>query len=90
VVLVDEGQPASTRVVACQPEEEDVIEYRDDRLTFATILRAVPPEMLASLATKRRRLIGKKADGRSAKEPTVDFNRHKVILFEPVSGERNP
>jgi hypothetical protein len=38
---------------AIEPEEEDVIEYRDDRLAFAAILRAVPPEMLASLATKR-------------------------------------
>jgi hypothetical protein len=38
---------------AVEPEEEDVIEYRDDRLTFAAILRAVPPEMLASLTTKR-------------------------------------
>ena len=38
---------------AVEPEEEDVIEYRDDRLAFAAILRVVPPEMLASLATKR-------------------------------------
>jgi hypothetical protein len=30
-----------------------VIEYRDDRLAFTAILRALPPEMLASLATKR-------------------------------------
>jgi hypothetical protein len=38
---------------AIEPEEEDEIEYRDDRLWLAAILRAVPPEMLASLATKR-------------------------------------
>jgi hypothetical protein len=38
---------------AVEPEEEDVIKYRDDRLTFTAILCAVPPEMLASLATKR-------------------------------------
>jgi hypothetical protein len=38
---------------AIEPEEEDVIEYRKDRLALATILRIVPPEMLASLATKR-------------------------------------
>jgi hypothetical protein len=38
---------------AVEPEEEDAIEYRDDRLAFAAILQAVPPEMLASLATKR-------------------------------------
>jgi hypothetical protein len=37
---------------AIEPEEEDEIEYRDDRLWLAAILRAVPPEMLASLATK--------------------------------------
>jgi hypothetical protein len=38
---------------AIKPEEEDVIEYREDRLAIAAILRAVPPEMLASLTTKR-------------------------------------
>jgi hypothetical protein len=38
---------------AVEPEEEDVIEYHDDRLAFAVILRAVQPEMLSSLATKR-------------------------------------
>jgi hypothetical protein len=38
---------------AVESEEEDMIEYRDDRLAFAAILRAVPPEMLASLGTKR-------------------------------------
>jgi hypothetical protein len=38
---------------AVETEEEDVIEYLDDRLAFAAILRAVPLEMLASLATKR-------------------------------------
>jgi hypothetical protein len=38
---------------AIEPEEEDAIEYRDDRLAFSAILRAVPPEMLASLATKQ-------------------------------------
>jgi hypothetical protein len=37
---------------AVKPEEENVIEYRDDRLGFTAILRAVPPETLASLATK--------------------------------------
>uniref|UniRef100_A0A0D9XSC3 DUF4219 domain-containing protein n=1 Tax=Leersia perrieri TaxID=77586 RepID=A0A0D9XSC3_9ORYZ len=31
----------------------DVIEYREDRLALAAILRAVPSEMIASLATKR-------------------------------------
>jgi hypothetical protein len=36
-----------------EPEEEDVIEYREDRFALAAILRVVPPEMLASLATKR-------------------------------------
>jgi hypothetical protein len=29
-----------------------MVEYRDDRLAVAAILRAVPPEMLASLLTK--------------------------------------
>jgi hypothetical protein len=38
---------------AVEPEEEDVVEYHDDRLTFTMILRAVLPEMLASLVTKR-------------------------------------
>jgi hypothetical protein len=38
---------------AVELEEEVVIEYRDDRLAFTVILHAVPPEMLASLATKR-------------------------------------
>jgi hypothetical protein len=33
-------------------EEEEEVEYREDRLAFATILWAVPPKMLASLSTK--------------------------------------
>jgi hypothetical protein len=37
---------------AIDPEEEDVIKYCDDRLAFAAKLHEVPPEMLASLATK--------------------------------------
>jgi hypothetical protein len=36
-----------------EPEEEDMIEYRDDRLAFVAILHVVPPEMLVSLASKR-------------------------------------
>ena len=37
-----------------EPEEGETIEYREDRrLAFAAILRFVPPEMLASLSTKR-------------------------------------
>jgi hypothetical protein len=36
-----------------EPEEEDMIEYRDDRLAFAAILHVVPPEMLVSLTSKR-------------------------------------
>jgi hypothetical protein len=32
--------------------EKDVIEYHEDHLAFADILRVVPPEMLASLTTK--------------------------------------
>jgi hypothetical protein len=35
-----------------EPEEEEEVEYREDRLAFTAILRAVPPEMLASLSTK--------------------------------------
>jgi hypothetical protein len=38
---------------AIEPEEEDIIEYQDDRLSFAAILREVLPEMLSSLTTKR-------------------------------------
>jgi hypothetical protein len=38
---------------ALELEEEEEVEYREDRLAFAAILRAVPPEMLASLSTKR-------------------------------------
>ena len=37
---------------AIEPEEGEVIEYREDRLAFAAILRVVPQEMLASLSTK--------------------------------------
>jgi hypothetical protein len=36
-----------------EPEEEDIIEYWEDRLALAAILRVLPPEMLTSLATKR-------------------------------------
>jgi hypothetical protein len=35
-----------------ESEKEDVIEYHEDHLAFADILRVVPLEMLASLATK--------------------------------------
>jgi hypothetical protein len=38
---------------AVEPEEEEEVQYRDDCLAFAAILRSVPPEMLASLSTKR-------------------------------------
>lgn len=38
---------------AIEPEEDDVIEYRDDRLAMAAILRSVPPEMLSTLRGKR-------------------------------------
>ncbi|XP_062179504.1 uncharacterized protein LOC133884164 [Phragmites australis] len=38
---------------AVEPEEGEVVEYREDRLALAAILRAVPPEMLGSLARKR-------------------------------------
>ena len=37
---------------AVEPEEGEVVEYREDRLALAAILRAVPPEMLGSLARK--------------------------------------
>jgi hypothetical protein len=37
---------------AIEPEEGDIIEYREDRLALAAILRAVPSEMLGSLARK--------------------------------------
>lgn len=38
---------------AVHPEEGDTIEYREDRLALTTIMRAVPPEMLESLAWKQ-------------------------------------
>ena len=38
---------------AVEPEEEETIEYQEDYLAFAAILRSVPPKMLASLSTKR-------------------------------------
>ena len=38
---------------AVEPEEGEMIKCREDRLAFAAILRSVPPEMLASLSTKR-------------------------------------
>jgi hypothetical protein len=37
---------------AIELEEEEIVEYREDRLAFTAILQVVPPEMLASLATK--------------------------------------
>jgi hypothetical protein len=36
-----------------EPEEEDMVEYHDDRLAFVTIIRAMTLEMLANFATKR-------------------------------------
>ncbi|CAO2153576.1 unnamed protein product [Urochloa humidicola] len=38
---------------AIETEEDDVVEYRDDRLALAAILRSVLPEMLPSLHGKR-------------------------------------
>ena len=38
---------------AVEPEDGDVIEYREDRLALATVLQSVPTEMLDSLARKR-------------------------------------
>ncbi|CAN6329357.1 unnamed protein product [Urochloa humidicola] len=38
---------------AVEPEPDDDIQYSEDRLVLAAILRAVPPEMLGSLARKR-------------------------------------
>jgi predicted NAD-dependent protein-ADP-ribosyltransferase YbiA (DUF1768 family) len=38
---------------AVEPQADERIEYREDRLALAAILRAVPPEMLGSLARKR-------------------------------------
>ena len=40
---------------AVEPEEgeEVLIEYREDRLAMAAILRSVPSEMLGSVARKR-------------------------------------
>ena len=36
-----------------EPEEGEEIVYRHDRLVLATILRSVPPDMLASLHKRR-------------------------------------
>jgi hypothetical protein len=38
---------------AIESEEEDVIQYQEAKLAFIAILRAMPPEMLSSLTTKR-------------------------------------
>ena len=38
---------------AVEPEDGDVIEYREDCLALAAILRCVPTEMLGSLTRKR-------------------------------------
>ena len=38
---------------AVEPEDGDVIEYSEDCLALAAILRSVPTEMLGSLARKR-------------------------------------
>jgi hypothetical protein len=38
---------------AIEPEEDEIIEYRDDRLAMAAILRSVPAEMLPALRGKR-------------------------------------
>ena len=36
-----------------EPEEDEEIVYRHDRLVLATILRSVPPDMLAGLRKRR-------------------------------------
>jgi len=38
---------------AVEPEEGDMIDYWEDRLVFAAILRSMPPEIMASLSIKR-------------------------------------
>jgi hypothetical protein len=38
---------------AVEPEEDEEVEYRDDRLAYAAILRSIPPEMLGRMARKK-------------------------------------
>ncbi|WVZ93228.1 hypothetical protein U9M48_039226 [Paspalum notatum var. saurae] len=38
---------------AVEPEPDEIVEYREDRLAMAAILRSVPSDMLGSLARKR-------------------------------------
>jgi hypothetical protein len=51
-LLMKVNMQAQGQWQAVEPEEEEIVEYREDRLALAAILRAVPPEMIASLATK--------------------------------------
>jgi hypothetical protein len=37
---------------AIEPDDDNIVEYREDRLALAAILRSVPNEMLGSLACK--------------------------------------
>jgi hypothetical protein len=38
---------------AVKPEEDEEVEYRDDRLAYVTILRSIPLEMLGRMALKK-------------------------------------
>jgi len=53
VMLMQVNMEAQGIWYAIEPEEDDIIEYRDDRLAMAAILRSVPAEMLPALRGKR-------------------------------------
>ena len=56
---------------AVEAEDSDVIEYREDCLALAAILRSVPTEMLGSLARKRTA----RSAGEAVKTVCVDVQR---------------
>jgi hypothetical protein len=53
VMLMQVNMEAQGIWYAIEPEEDEIIEYRDDRLAMAAILRSVPAEMLPALRGKR-------------------------------------
>jgi hypothetical protein len=51
-LLMKVNMQAQGQWQAIELEEEEIIEYREDRFALAAILRVMPPEMITSLATK--------------------------------------
>jgi hypothetical protein len=73
---------------AVKPEEDEEVEYRDDRLAYIAILRSIPPEMLGRMARKKTVQeaikIVRIGDAHAKEANTQTLRRELVeIVFQP-------